>query len=278
MLKTSIESGAYFTDKNYAEGLAKMGEHGFEAVDYAIGGTAVDTFSDGKYLEFLADMKKNAKSAGVEFFQMHGNLSTITSKEKYEVDAFFIRQLLTCKELDCKYLVIHPYTDDYILQASSHDTVFSNNMRLLDLLLPKAKEYGVTLCLENLPFRWFEMCRVTEVKKMLNEYKDENLKACLDTGHANVMRENIYDSVKLLGDDLKVVHVHDNFGGADDRHYFPYRGDIDWESFYKALNEIGFKGTMNLETMIAINTPEPARESLCKGLFELAKYMASRVD
>lgn len=278
MLKTSIESGGYFDDQNYAEGLAKMGEHGFDAVDYSIAGKAVDTYSDAKYLEFLKDMKRKADDAGVKFYQMHGNTSPITAKPEYKVDDFFIRQLLTCRELDCKYLVIHPYTDDYILQADSHDTIFAKNKHLLDLLLPKAKEYGVTLCLENLPFRWFEMCRVTEVKKLIKVFDDENLKACLDTGHANVMRENVYDSIKLLGDDLKVLHVHDNYGGADDRHYYPYRGNVDWEGFYKGLNEINYKGTLNLETKVAMETPEPMRDTMRKGLYELAKYMASRVN
>jgi sugar phosphate isomerase/epimerase len=80
-----------------------------------------------------------------------------------------------------------------------------------------------------------------------------------------------------LGDDLKVLHVHDNYGGADDRHYYPYRGNVDWEGFYKGLNEIKYQGTLNLETRVAIETPEPMRDVMRKGLYELAKYMASRV-
>ncbi len=278
MLKTSIESGAYFNDENYKEGLMRMAKHGYGAVDYSISGRAVDTFTDKQYFELLKDMKTVAIEAGIEFNQMHGNIATITAKEKYVVDDFFIRQLLTCRELDCKYLVIHPYTDGYILNADSHDAIFDKNKRLLELLLPKAKEYGVTICLENLPFRWYEMCRVTQVKKLITEFNDKNLKACLDTGHANVMRENVYDSIKLLGNDLKVLHVHDNYGGDDDRHYYPYRGNVDWDGFYKGLNEIGFKGTLNLETRVSAETPEPVREQLLLGLSALAKYMASKVE
>ena len=277
MLKTSIESGAYFDDANYKEGLMRMAKHGYGAVDYSISGRAVDTFTDKQYFEFLKDMKSTAQEAGIEFKQMHGNVATITAKEEYLIDAFFIRQLLTCRELNCQYLVIHPFTDGYILNADSHDAIFDKNKKLLELLLPKAKEYGVTLCVENLPFRWFEMCRVTQVKKLIAEFNDENLKACLDTGHANVMRENIYDSIKLLGDDLKVLHVHDNYGGDDDRHYYPYRGNVDWEGFYKGLNEIGYKGTLSLETKVAVETPEPVREQLLLGLSSLAKYMASKI-
>ena len=91
------------------------------------------------------------------------------------------------------------------------------------------------------------------------------------------MHEDIYKSVKLLGDDLKVLHVHDNYGGADDRHYFPFRGNIDWAQFVQALNEIGYKGVMNMETEVAVRTPEPMRGEIRKGVFGIAKYLAEGV-
>ena len=80
-----------------------------------------------------------------------------------------------------------------------------------------------------------------------------------------------------IGDDLKVIHIHDNFGGADDRHYYPFRGTIDWDLVIKALNEIGYKGTVNLETQVSIKTPEPMRDDLRRSLCGIAKYFAEKL-
>ena len=281
MLKTCIESDAYMGGYDYEEGFKRLKEHGFDAIDYEGFFTDSEPFnkySDEDYLEYIRKFKKAADDNGIEIFQVHGiNPLKEFMTEYKEVDKLFERQLLTCKELGSKYLIIHPYTDGLAYFADSHETLMRKNKEVLMVILPVAKKYGVTICLENLPFRWVEMCRVTEIKKLIRDIDDENLKACLDTGHANVMKEDIYNSIKVFGDDLKTIHVHDNFGGADDRHYLPFRGNIDWDAFIKGLNEIGFKGYMNIETMISRKTPEPMLEQLQKGLYGIAKYLADRV-
>ncbi len=277
MLKTSIESAAYFGAYDYEIGLAKMHEHGFNCVDYTIAGEPVDRYSDEEYFSYLKSLKNAAKENQIGFFQAHGNRDTISLVDGCKMNDFLLRQLITCSELECEYLVLHPYTDGYILNADSHETIFQKNLDFFQMLLPYAKRYGITICVENLPFRWYEMCRVTEVKKLLKTINDENCKACFDTGHANVMRENIYDSIKLLGQDLKVLHLHDNYGTEDDRHYLPYRGNVNWEGFIKALKEIGYQGSINLETRISIETPEPMRDMLRQGLANIAKYFAEKI-
>ena len=281
MLKTCIESDAYMGGYDYVEGLKKAKEHGYDAIDYQnffIDSEPYNKYSDQEYLEYLKSIKKAADDAGIEICQVHGINPLKEFMEEYpEVDAKFERQLITCKELGSKYLVIHPYTDGYVYLAESHARIYEKNKQALKVMLSVAKKYGVTICLENLPFRWHEMCRVTEIKRLVRDINDENLGVCFDTGHANVMREDIYKSIIILGDDLKTLHVHDNFGGADDRHYIPYKGNIDWDAFVKGLNEIGFKGYMNLETMIERKTPEPMKEQLQKGLYGIAKYLADKV-
>ena len=278
MLKVGIESSVYFDAKNYENGLKEMSKHGYNCVDYLMAGEPIDSYSDEDFLKYLKDFRKTADKLGIEVFQAHGNYGNAFNNEPFGINDFLIRQLLACKELGCKYLVMHPYTDGYILNADSHDEIYRKNKEFFEMLLPYAKEYGVTLCLENLPFRWFEMCRVTAIKKLIKDIDDENLKACFDTGHANVLHEDIYKSIKLLGEDLKVLHVHDNFGGADDRHYLPFRGNIDWDAFILALKEIKYNGCFSLETGIAIKTPEPIRDDLRRGVYRIAKYFAEKIQ
>ena len=281
MIKTCIESDAYMGGYDYEEGLKRLKSHGYDAIDYQ--GFFVDSepynkYSDQEYLKYLRKFKKAADDNRVEIFQVHGINPLKEFMEEYaEVDEKFERQLLTCKELGSKYLILHPYTDGYVYLAESHARIYEKNKQALKVMLVAAKKYGVTICLENLPFRWHEMCRVTEIKRLVRDIDDENLAVCLDTGHANVMKEDIYKSIILLGNDLKTIHVHDNFGGADDRHYMPFRGNIDWSAFVKGLSEIGFKGCMNLETIISRSVPDPMKEQLQKGLYGIVKYLADQV-
>ena len=71
---------------------------------------------------------------------------------------------------------------------------------------------------------------------------------CFDTGHANlVMNGSLYDNIKAIGKELKVLHVHDNDGNGD-YHKFPFDGNFDWQEFTKALKEINYEGVFSLET------------------------------
>ena len=280
MIKIGIESTGYFGAFDFEEGLKKCKAHGYDCVDYENLITDADAyvnFSDEKYADYLRKLKKVATEVGIEVFQAHG--STPLKEDGTpctEIDGKFIRQLETCKELDCKYLILHPYVD-YIGHFETHEVGMKKNYDLMELILPHAEKYGVTICLENLPFRYVDMSRVKEVKKLIREIDSKNLAACLDTGHTNVIRENIYQSILTFGEDLKTLHVHDNFGFSGDRHYPPFKGDIDWDGFVKGLNEIGYKGCISLETFVDKRTPEPMKEQMQKGLAGIAKYFAEKI-
>ena len=279
MLKIGIESVAYFGALDYEQGLKKAKEHGYDCVDYGeicVSNTPFYTYCDKEYIEYLNDVKSCADKYGIEFFQVHGSCPRTVGLKTYDKPSDnFIRQLKTCEKLGCKYLVIHPYTGDGTEDAK---IIYDKNMEMLLTLIPYAKEYGVVICLENLPFRPLEISKSSTLKKLVSQLDSDYVKICFDTGHANVIGENIADTVLLLGKDLKVLHVHDNYGGADDRHYLPYHGSIDWDAFTDALNKIGYDGCLSLETVISIKTPEPAREQLQLGLSTLARELAKKVN
>ena len=120
------------------------------------------------------------------------------------------------------------------------------------------------------------MSTVKEVKRLIREINHPKFKACLDTGHANVFHDNIAEDVRLLGDDLAALHVHDNKGNWD-QHLIPYMGNIKWEEFLAALKEIGYKGAFTLETMISTSMPQPIMEEMQRSLACLARQMADKI-
>lgn len=280
MIKTGIESTGYFGAFDFEEGLKKCKAHGYDCIDYQNlieNADAYLNFSDEEYLDYLKKFKKATTEAGIEVFQAHGSTPLKSDGMPCkEIDGKFIRQLETCKELDCKYLILHPYVD-YIDHFETHEVGMKKNYDLMELILPHAEKYGVTICLENLPFRYVDMSRVKEVKKLIREIDSKNLAACLDTGHTNVINENIYESILTFGEDLKTLHVHDNFGFSGDRHYPPFKGTVDWDGFVKGLIEIGYNGCISLETFIDKRTPEPMKEQMQRGLAGIAKYFAEKI-
>ena len=69
---------------------------------------------------------------------------------------------------------------------------------------------------------------------------------CWDTGHAHISLQEQGKSIRKVGKRLKMVHINDNFA-EDDVHLAPFLGKVKWEETMKALKEIGYAGSMNLE-------------------------------
>ena len=173
-------------------------------------------------------------------------------------------------------MVIHPFLPFGWGAEIDKDKIWDVNVELFGKLLPIAIDCGVTICAENQPFTAIEMSTVAGVKELVRAIDSPNLKVCFDTGHANVFHDDIAKDVRLLGDDLACLHVHDNKGNWD-QHLIPYQGNIDWDGFLSALTEIGYKGTFSLETYISPKTPEPIREKMRADLALLAQNMAARI-
>ena len=145
-------------------------------------------------------------------------------------------------------------------------------------MLPVAKNEGVTICLENIPSpEGHSFSKIKDTKELIRSINDRNVKICYDIGHCNAMGEDQYESIKLYGDDLVALHVHDDMN-RQDRHIMPYQGQIKWDMVIKGLHDIGFKGCVSLETEVAPQTPEPMREQMRIALSGIARYIANSIE
>ena len=260
-MKTGLESVAYFGLYDYAEGLKKLKSHGYECVDYGElckRNSDLYTFDNDKYRRFLSDIGEEAYKQGVEIRQLHGLWATDdkTRELREESIRYFIKEIEGAHYLGCKNIVIHPFLPYGWGAEIDKDKIWDVNVDLFTRLLPYAEKYGVTICAENQPFTAVAMSTVKEVKKLVRAIDNPLLKVCLDTGHANVFHDDLAADVRLLGNDLATLHVHDNKGNWD-QHLIPYMGNIKWDEFLSALKEIGYHGCFTLETMISTTMPQP---------------------
>ena len=227
----------------------KMKEFGFDYGNYCIMEMPAGLTEDEWAEQILAD-KKAAEEAGITIWQIHGpwrypphDETPENRAERLEVMKRSIR--LTGK-MGVKYWVIHPIMP-FGTAADPYPEVFWQMNRDFFLqLLPVAKENNVVICYENMPMKNLTISTPEKTLEFIREINDENFKFCLDTGHTNVFGLSCGDAVRMAGDDLKVLHVHDNKWRDD--HLFPTMGTVNWADFVKALREINFDGVFMMET------------------------------
>ena len=282
-MRIGIGSDTYYNVYDYEEGFKKMKSHGYDCVDYkVITNINSDLYklSEEEFRKFFEKVRESAEKYGIEIWQMHSLWPTVNS-DKTETDRqktteFFIRQIEAAYYLGCKYFVLHPFLPFGNDVEGDYSFTFQVNVDLLKKLIPHAEKWDVTLCVENLPFRENPISKVSEVKRLVRTVDHPRVKVCLDTGHANIFSSDIASDVRLLGDDLATLHVHDNTGWCD-AHTLPYCGTLRWNELLAALGEIGFDGCFNLETGISKNMPEPHREEMRVSLAKLARSMAEQI-
>lgn len=237
------------TGRRDLEGYKMMKKYGFDYVNMGIDG-AHPNMTPEEYDAFILQQKKIVEEAGLTVWQIHGPWRYPPHDETEELRAerlaLMQNSIRLTSMIGVKYWVIHPIMpfgpdDDY-----DTELFWKINYDFFKALLPTAKEYGVTICFENMPMKKLSMSTPEATLKFIHMIDDENFKFCLDTGHASVFGIDPADAVRTAGKDLKVLHVHDN-GGRHDDHFVPLKGVIDWKAFGDALLEIGYDGVYMME-------------------------------
>ena len=307
MLKVGVQSGGLFTMANCEEGLRTMAEHGFKCCDFNIDvllpgdqirkGEPAGFFDQPieDILDFFAPLKEAAEKYDIEISQMHGpfpmwvqdrdamNEYTIMATEK----CFAVMQYVGCKNI-----VVHPTNAQYLLSKESEREI---NLSIYRRLIPAAKKYGITICLENLfatiKGRILEgpCADVAEIAwyiDKLNEEAGENIFGfCLDVGHANLYGRNMYEYIKGIGHRLTVLHIHDN-DGLSDLHMLPYSYtrnggrdyNIDWPGFIKGLHDIGYCGNLCFETFRCMSAyPKSVHPQLLDLIYGIGKHFVDGI-
>ena len=108
-----------------------------------------------------------------------------------------------------------------------------------------AKEYGATICVENLP----RTCLGRDSKDILELLSAHpNLLACFDTNH--LLEEDPIEFINKIGNKIVTLHISD-YDFKNERHWLPGEGLLDWQSILNALKKIGYSNVwlyeINLE-------------------------------
>jgi len=265
-MKIGITAGSY-TRYGIREGSRKAKEHGYDCFDF---GEFVNTETEFFKLpeaEFKAELIRQRsliEAEGIIVWQAHSPwrhpARDSTPEERAERLQSFLKAVRGAGYIGATHFVVHAIMPFGTNSPDHPELMRDMNAEFMGRLAKEAKEYGVKhIDVENLPFPALPINHTDQcldfAKRMNRETNSDMFKVCLDTGHANFCGQAPADAVRMLGNEyLGALHVHDNNGKAD-QHLTPGNGNIDWEAFGDALNEIGFEGCLSFETCVSGDIP-----------------------
>ena len=281
-LKTGITNTSYGV-YGFEGAIAKIAKDGYDCIDYQ-GFVNVETdFFNLPIDEFEKELlrhKELINSHGMVVSQAHAPWRHPVQDATPEGRAFWCeamkKSIFGTHVLGCHRFVVHPLMPYYDTDKCPEE-VWMLNEAFFAELADYAKQYDVNVCVENLPFPKYPLTTVEQVCEIVDKLKRDNLKVCLDTGHAAIFfGSDVGSAVRYIGKRLEAVHIHDNMGKQDE-HLIPGDGIIDWDGFTAALKEIGYTGVISLETSPKhTQHPESEWEERELALSNLARDFANR--
>ncbi len=157
-----------------------------------------------------------------------------------------LESMETAASLRALKVVLHP---SHIggLGAFVFDQAKQYALKSLDILVEKADQLGLCVCLENMFPRALFLVYPDDFMEIFERFP--SLKMTLDTGHANIDDKGgkrALGFIERYGDRIGHIHANDNFGKQDD-HLPIGAGTVDFPSIVKALKGIGYDETVTLE-------------------------------
>lgn len=300
-MKLVVQSAPLVNRYGIDEAFRMLNETGFDGIDFNIdtelpGSAIIKGEYDGLFagsdeamIEFCRPYKEAGEKYNIYFHQMHAPFPSYVANEAgNDIVMNGIKKcIMLCGYLNCKNLIVHPMFLGYDAKLDPQ-TEWDINIERYTELIPLARQYGVTICLENM-FTGYrgkmyaaccaDMADANRYINYLNSVAGEKLFGfCLDVGHALLVGKEIYSTIMELGDNLTTLHVHDN-DGRNDQHLFPYMGICDWDRFVKGLKDVGYKGAMSFETFNAMQVIDSElAEPALKFLSAIGKKFIERIE
>lgn len=157
-----------------------------------------------------------------------------------------LASLEVAAELRAMKAVLHPSVHRG-LSMFVMDQAQEYALRSLEVIVNKADELGVCLCLENMFPQYNSLVNPEDFNDVFERFPQ--LRMTLDVGHAHIGEKGvakILTFIERFPDRIYHIHANDNLGNGDE--HLPIGvGTIDFPSIIKALKAIGYDETITLE-------------------------------
>jgi sugar phosphate isomerase/epimerase len=166
------------------------------------------------------------------------------TKLRYEQAAY------VCKQLGCRYLVVHSQFSTIFSVARVKQEWLSACVDFWQQFAEEVLESSpaLSVVIEN-----FMEDEPEQLRTMIDNINHPQVKACLDTGHANIFsKASVINWLDELEHQLVYIHSHNNYGQFDEHRGYNY-GTVEMEGFLNHLILLPYKISLALEVF---NEPE----------------------
>ncbi len=272
ILSQTINCASKFGDIKAIELIA---EAGFDAIDYSMSKLKQDDsiLNSAEYKKYISELCQIAERNNIYFNQGHA-VSYIYNEDAETAYNLLVKRNIRALEIaglmGIKTLIVHPVgAGNYI---GNEEKVFYKNMKYYKTLLPYAEEFGVKIACENVwcgdkkrgVIRGSVCSNPYEHVRYVDEINNNMFVACLDVGHSSLSGREAQDCIRVLGNRLQALHIHDN-DYKDDMHTLPGLSEMNWEEITKSLADVDYKGDFTFETnhfFDSLNTIEETQVGL----------------
>lgn len=218
--------------------LSDMKESGIDYIELSLGkGFEPD----------YAQIVSAARSAGVGIWTAHLpyrpmdllDISLEDPRIRAQGLDFLSRLIAVIADLGINKVVLHPSTP--LPECCNRAERKKYAMDSLDRLAEAAHRRGAIIAVENMT----RPClgnSAEELRELIAV--NDKLKVNFDMNH--LFNNSHREFIKLLGDKLVSVHISD-YDMAEERHWFPGEGAIDWPQLARQLQDAGYRGVWMYE-------------------------------
>lgn len=243
--------------------LKTIRECGFTCTDFNV---TMNHLGDD-YEACAAKLKENLALADMKAPQAHAPILNPFDPQGVDYMTAYARSLRFCKIAGIPMIVIHAGA----IAGNTREEYFEKNVAFYRSLIPYAEETGVYILIENIGHAGDSnfLLRGSDLREMVDLVDHPLFGICWDTGHGNLNRQNLYETITLLGDKLMALHVHDNCAYFEpshrhhriDMHTTPYAtqyASVNYDALLQGLKDIGYKGTFNFEVLTMTRAIRPS--------------------
>ena len=264
-MKLSIET--YVVRKRFGDkgSFRVIKDAGFDCIDMSYYWAEEDSPLLGDdYVEYAKELRAELDAIGLTCNQAHAPFTRFkygaeNNDENRAIYYSVLKSIDVAAELGAGVIVVHPAV---ICPYLSADDRFEMNMEFYSKVLPRAKNLGVKIAIENLwgrhkdnPDRIVKsVCSdAAELIRYVDGMADSSVVACLDIGHAGLVGESADGMIRALGSRIGALHINDN-DFMKDKHLMPYTGGVNFDRVIRALVSVGYKGDITLESNYFLDT------------------------
>lgn len=246
----------------HEKALEMLAQAGFDCVDisfFCMNRDPECVFLQPGAEDLCRKLRAKTESLGLRFNQSHApfqmDMSRWLEGDREEILHLLNTAIRLSGILGVKNVVVHPL---HCMNYLNNDPAWIKQMNVeyYSALIPAAKEAGVKIGIENMwqrnRYSNHIVPSVCASPYELRDYVDTCnavapvFTACLDIGHCVLTGHDPANAIRVLGDRLGALHVHD-VDGKNDSHTCPLTLCVDFPAVVEALWEVGYQGEFTLE-------------------------------